>query len=384
MDDIQVNDYEGKSIWAKSSVAGAYTVKATTLDDSTVVTAAAMGDSEEGGTEIEGTLNVLDGNMTAYRPQTEGPGYGNPFAKTAVPEESEEDPGAGIRVNADTEDAADEDDLIEVELEIDPYPAPDGVTYTLKRENANITIWSNREGTGDAILDSGTEATLTFSAATKTVWVENKLGGTADLELIARADGEDIESDKVHFYPFSSVVIVLSGETDEDGHLDSGMFTILSKKFYENGYDVHYYNEDVLMQDDNPDDDPPIVEIHEAQHRFAHDIAVIGFSHGAGSAYDAAPHITPTIDFMTYLDGIRQGLGNAEDRRPNDVTYLLNIYQRNDPWLIGDDVLNPDADKNCNIDEENHLTGGLEHTDMDDDDNNLEYIYNETIERIER
>lgn len=54
MTESQVNDYEAKFIWAKSSVAGAYTIKANTVPD----------DSEESSKEIEGTLNVINVEFT--------------------------------------------------------------------------------------------------------------------------------------------------------------------------------------------------------------------------------------------------------------------------------------------------------------------------------
>jgi hypothetical protein len=81
-------------------------------------------------------------------------------------------------VNGDTETGANENDLIEVELKAEPYPAPAGLTYVLKRTNTNIKVWDS-QSMGNAILDSGTEATVTFSSDTKTVWVENPAGGTA-------------------------------------------------------------------------------------------------------------------------------------------------------------------------------------------------------------
>ena len=44
------------------------------------------------------------------------------------------------------------------------------------------------------------------------VWVENPNGGDADFELVAKGSGgNDVCSDNIHFYPFSSVVIALGG-----------------------------------------------------------------------------------------------------------------------------------------------------------------------------
>lgn len=66
--------------------------------------------------------------MTVCWPTTEVSAYNNPFQKTEIPDDEEESPGAGIRVNGDTETAANENDLIEVELKAEPYPTPSGLT----------------------------------------------------------------------------------------------------------------------------------------------------------------------------------------------------------------------------------------------------------------
>ncbi len=110
MTDEQVDAYEGTTIWVKSNTPGIYTVLASTLEESGTA-----------GKVITGTLNILSVELTAYRPQTNGPGYGNPFQKHEVPNDQEENPGAGIRINGNTETAVNENDLIEVELEVAPF-----------------------------------------------------------------------------------------------------------------------------------------------------------------------------------------------------------------------------------------------------------------------
>lgn len=269
--------------------------------------------------------------MTAYRPTTEGPAYGIPFDKHEVPEDLEETPGAGIRVNGDTE--ANENDLIEVELKAEPYPTPSGLTYVLKRQNSNIKVWDSQT-MGTAILDSGTEATITFSAATKTVWVENPSGGSADLELIARSGTTDICSDKVHFYPFTSVVVLFEGEFGVPSDPPGSGISTLALAAYTNGYDVHLYDEPDIFQSPN-DEDRAFAEIDSAvENRGVTAVAVIGYSHGGGSAYRISDRMDDdatvfNLAFTAYIDAITQPLANitAEDRRPVGSTFHVNYYQ---------------------------------------------------------
>ncbi|MDO9541335.1 MAG: hypothetical protein Q7J98_03315, partial [Kiritimatiellia bacterium] len=143
--------------------------------------------SAECGNTVTGKVIVVGKvEMTAYRPTTEGPAYNNPFQRRAVPNDLEESPGAGIRINGDSESSANENDLIEVQLDVAPFPVPSGLTYVLKRNNSNIKVWDSQT-MGAALLDSGTEATITISSSPMSVWVENPSGGSADLELIARS-----------------------------------------------------------------------------------------------------------------------------------------------------------------------------------------------------
>ena len=173
----------------------------------------------------DASIVIVKMDMTAYRSRTEGPGTNNPFARRAVPEDLEEFPGAGIRINGDSDDGdstpdrdesyvQNENDTIDVVLHAQPFSAP-GLVYTLKRSNSNtnIKVWTG-QNKGQALLGSNHETNLTFSSSAMTVWVECPTGGVADLLFEARTtNGTVLCSDKVHFYPFTSIVIAFGGRT---------------------------------------------------------------------------------------------------------------------------------------------------------------------------
>ena len=286
--------------------------------------------------------SVLSVELTAHRPYSEGPAYGNPFQDHEVPDDQEESPGAGIRINGDTETAANENDLIEVELEVAPFPVPSGVQYFLRRNNSNIKVWDNRQGTGTALLDSGTEAAFTVTASPMSVWVENPSGGSADFELVAKdSGGNDVCSDKIHFYPFTSVVIALGGENQgptDPAAANHGTFQ-LAIDLYDLGYDVHMYDEDVVV--DETDGGVAFAEVQNAvQNRNVTQIAILGYSHGGGSTHDLAENLNNngrTTAFTAYIDAVAQPDANPaqENRRPPGTAFLVNYYQENGAFELG-------------------------------------------------
>ncbi|MFO7534755.1 MAG: hypothetical protein R6X19_03575, partial [Kiritimatiellia bacterium] len=336
--------------------------------------------SAAGTCEDKIKLTVLKVDMTAYRPTTELPAYGHPFAKHAVPEGQEETSGAGIRRNGDTESATNENDLIEVELKAEPYPTPSGLTYVLKRSNSNIKVWDSQT-MDTAILDSGTEATITFSSATNTVWVENPNGGSADLELIARSGSIDICSDKVHFYPFTSIVIALGGETQNPSDPADANHGIYQQAvdLYEQGYDVHMYDEDNVGYDGAGATYDEVVSA--IQDRNVDQVAIYGYSHGGGSTYLLANLLNNNreeiisgfeIKFTAYIDAIEDtfpGDMDQENRRPPSSSFHVNFYQEGhvleDGGLDGGPINNPPgADFETNVD---NPTPTETHQTIDDD-----------------
>ena len=194
-------------------------------------------------------VTVIKVELTGHRPTNEGPAYGDPFQRHEIPDDEEETPGVGIRVNGDTEPAADENDLIEVIIDVEPFPIPSGVESFLRRSNDDITVWDSQT-MGTALLDSGTEAAVTINTSPMSIWVENPDGGDADLDLVAKdGSGNDVALDKLHFFPFTSVVVVFEGENGVPADPPVTGVSQLALDIYESGYDVHLFEEPDLGDD---------------------------------------------------------------------------------------------------------------------------------------
>jgi len=308
------------------------------------------------GGEDKVKATVVRAEITVFRPQT------FPFNEYEIPEDKEENPGAGIRINGDDDnenDVADredvsvdsENDLIKVKLEvIGSMSAPTGFEYVLKRSNGNIKVWEN--GTkGTAVLNTNDEQVLTFSGSTKDVWVESPNGGTADLYFQVRriSDGVISCEDKVHFYGFSSCIIVLGGEgqTPSDDS-EYGTF-ILGKILYLDGYDVHMFDEDKTYTEVEP-------EVRSAiEKRGVITMIVFGYSHGGGSTYIIAKYLVDeelatenTIVYTAYTDAVTNTLPwfAPETRRPPGSLYLTNRYELNTFLIHGDSVPNTEDEVN--------------------------------------
>ncbi|MGH7199115.1 MAG: Ig-like domain-containing protein, partial [Planctomycetaceae bacterium] len=279
--------------------------------------------------------SVIDPDLIAYRPQTEGLLYGKPFGKHLVPYWDEEDPGAGVRRNGDhdngnaqVEDRSitntaipGENDLIEVDI---VAPALPGLRYVLWRTNDNINVWDTPDKTDPKLLNNNTYDPLNCAGGACDVWVEwvemDPAQKSADLFLEVRTETSDprtndkpVDRDKIHFYPFTSVVIVFGGhdqepdDTDGDGSIGDiteaddptnreGIFDV-AQELYENGWDVHAYDEGAPGVDNG---DIPYAEVTSAyDNRGVVDAALLGYSQGGGLVYDVAERLHPNynVDF---------------------------------------------------------------------------------------
>ncbi|MDA3800498.1 MAG: hypothetical protein PF692_15675 [Kiritimatiellae bacterium] len=157
-----------------------------------------------------------------------------------------------------------------------------------------------------------------------------------DLEFIARVGSIDVESDKIHFYPFTSIVIALGGES-QDNPIDpaapnEGTFN-LAVDLFSQGYDVHMYGEDNVQ---NNGDGQVYDEIVNAiQMRNISNVAIFGYSHGGGSTHDLAERLntnrsaigTFSIGFTGYIDAVTQVSSSQENRRPPGSQYHVTYYQ---------------------------------------------------------
>jgi len=327
--------------------------------------------------------------MSAFRPVTGG-ASGAAFQRREVPESEELIPGAGIRANGDDDDAdgrpdrddtqvSGENDLIEVVLTVDPPIPTTGYEYVLSRTSASIRVWSAPTKETD-LLPGGSDV-LTFSSSTRTVWVECPAGGSSDLELVARSvsDGAIVASERVHFYPFTSVVIALGGENQvpADPPLDPanhGTFQ-LAITLHQRGYDVHMYDEDVVPSSGAG---AAFNEVASAvQRRAVTRVAIFGYSHGGGSTNDLARRLDAqrasigafSIDFTAYVDGIDNDSDfdvDPETQLPPTTGFHANYYQHpgcSFPQLCGGPVAG--ADLNVNV-TATPWGAGLTHFTIDD------------------
>ncbi len=343
--------------------------------------------------------------MTAYRQQSEG--YGAPFQRLAVPDASEESPGAGIRVNGDDDNGngtpdrdettvGGENDLIEVTLAVAPVTAPSGYEYALVRSSANIKVWTS-SSKGSAILDANAEQVLPFGGGgTLTVWVENPNGGSAGLDLRARpaGGGATLASDSIQFYPFTSVIIALGGEgqgpTDPPDP-NHGAFNI-AKTLYTQGYDVHMYDEDNVSSSGAGAAYNEVVSA--VQRRGIGIVSIFGYSHGGGSTYDLAERLdinrasigTFTMPYSAYIDGIENDSDidlDSERRRPLGSAYHVNYYQRNDFLIKGNSITTGGAEVDVNV-TSTPWGSGLVHTSIDDHDNVRSGVLDPLLVRVPR
>jgi len=322
-------------------------------------------------------ISVINATMTVYRPQRA------PFARIAVPDNREELPGAGIRINGDDDDGdstadrvdangvAGEDDLIEVTLEINPWPAPAGYEYVLNNNNGKIKAWTtSTKNAGSEITFTHKEAVITMTAATKTIWVEwSDAGqGTADLEWIVRkANGGAVASvDKVHFYTFSSIVIMLGGEETPfmwfDGYPAPADPAPPGASTFQSAIDLHRDGYNVLMSGENAVESDGAGAVYNAVERAVQGhkitkIAMAGYSHGGGSVQDLAGILianratigTFTIPLTVYIDAVENDSDqdmNQELNRPAGTAYHLNFCQNGS---IGDGWLDGNATNNDNL-----------------------------------
>ncbi|MBW3600495.1 MAG: cadherin-like domain-containing protein [Planctomycetes bacterium] len=322
-------------------------------------------------------VTALAAGMTAFRPQTEGPGYGAPFARTPVPNATEGNPGAGIRRNGDDDDndggenrdllptdtaIANENDLIEVEIAMPPLLGL-GQQYVLIRSNANINVWTsaNKETAGEhgAWLDNSdtdNEEVITCDEADNvcSFWVEwvsmDAAQDEANLLLVIRDPVIQVDNvvDQIRFYPFTSVVIAFGGRDENPATFENGAFQI-ARQLYQQGYDVHAYDESLVDNTERI----PYKEVESAiEKRGVDKVSIFGHSYGGGAVHvlseqlKSAPPTPPagtwSLAFTAYIDAINHDGVLAEDDLPPGTAYHVNYYETAQFGLDGTSTDDPD------------------------------------------
>jgi hypothetical protein len=340
--------------------------------------------------------------LTAYRPQTEG--YGAPFQRRAVPDGQEETPGAGIRLNGDDDNGngfadatdvavANENDLIELTLQVDPAPAPAGWEYVLGRSGPSVKVWSQPTKSG-SVLDTGDEQVVAFPSGTLTLWVEEVAAAPATIQLAARpvGGGPVVALDDVVFSPFTSVVIALGGENQgpsDPPDSNHGIFNI-AVNLHAMGYDVHMYDEDVVGSSGAGQAYDEVVRA--VSQRGIGIVSIFGYSHGGGSTHDLAERLANNagsigsfvVPYTAYIDAIENDSDidlDAERRLPPGTQYHVNYYQRSDFLIRGNSVPGADVDVNVNS---TPWGGSLVHTSIDDHTNVRSGVQDPLLLRVAR
>lgn len=393
------------------SVAGAAAV----IDANGFLTAVTTGvatvtASNAAGWSVEKDVICTAARLTAYRPQTEAAGYGLPFLRSAIARTNQISPGVGIRINGDDDNVngiadadetsvSGENDLIEVEIQLDP-PSQEGMfAYLLKRGTTGTAVWTARTKETSVFLDGAEETSLSVGVPSMSLWVENMDGNEDDLELwVKSSSGAEVLADSLHFYPFESIVIALGGENQtpsDPADANHGVFR-LAGELYRAGYDVHMYDEDnVSMTGEGAAYDEIVQAIRQ---RGISQVAIYGYSHGGGSTHDLAERLDNTrndiggfdIVFTAYIDAVAQPLALQETQRPPGSAYHVNYYQEGvssplSPWadygLDGGPMDPPGADFEVNVDADGQTQT---HYTIDDDDNVLQEIRSRLELRVNR
>ncbi len=270
-------------------------------------------------------LTVAWNEMTAYRPQNP------PLPRTEIPDNQEAVPGAGIRRNGDN----DNDNLIEVQLTMQPNPSP-GIVYCMRRANQNIKVWAASNRTGDLFLGSN-EVTITNGGV---VWVEwatmdlNQTVGTLETYIWDTTHQRTVawSTDTVNFHPYNSIVFAFGGGTTEPPDPGSGPYQ-MAETLYQEGYDVHEYNHAASAG----------AAANEAVNaiglRGQVFVGIFGHSRGGAATLELADTLGAmggnTIRFTAYIDAIQKESLCAVTVGPAQSQYHVNYYQGRDIRLWG-------------------------------------------------
>lgn len=145
---------------------------------------------------------------------------------------------------------------------------------------------------------------------------------------------------EIPFYSFKGLLVGLSGETfDNEGNIvgqaqANGVYEI-SEKLYLSGYNIGYYDEDVVGGlGEGPAYDEAKQQVETC---FVSELGIFGHSHGGGSTYNLSNRLDGnrgaigefSIPYTGYIDAIKEDSINTEDRFPASSLHLLNYYQRN-------------------------------------------------------
>lgn len=333
------------------------------------------------------TVTYVD--LTGYTPYTE------PFQLRPIPEANEETPGVHIRRNGDFDNPNNalrdwgatnyegEDDLIRVDIGTGLSFA--GLRYELERGSDDIRVWTSRNKVTQ-LVGTNNPGPITLDSNITTIWVEWVTPGTGpatsslDIRLIDNVSNNVVATDTLVFHPFRNVTIVWLGEfqnpADPPNDPSNEGMMLWAIEQYAAGYNVYAFEErDAIGAN-------AIYPAHDVVRNAVNNqgitsVALVGYSHGGGTVWMEADHLTNgqhgitnpfEIQFTGFIDAISQNgwwlggtpgtLGSVDDRPPGSQ-FHVNQYQRNWlPPLWGD---NSDGDDDI---DRSYL--GVNHSTIDD------------------
>ena len=218
---------------------------------------------------------------------------------------------------------------------------PNDETLVLERSSTNLSVWTTREKLAQSeVAFTDTRSTsLDFDEAQHiNLWVE--WTGTAPaypaISLLTAESG--VVVDRIVFHTFTSLVVALGGEGQEPQlpvNMNHGTFRVATV-MYEGGWDVLMRNEN----DVRPDGSGPVYDevVNAIRNRFVRNLAIFGYSHGAGSTHDLCERLDIrrdaigdfTVRFTSYVDAVENdgdGDTDPETRPPPASEFHLNHYQ---------------------------------------------------------
>jgi len=297
------------------------------------------------------------------------------FEASVVPEEIEEEVGAGLFRNGDDDNGSSvadnlefgtvtgEDDLVRLFVKTVPGDMA-GLKYTLLRSNEFVQVW-RRDTKLEALFDSVERPLEVELAGGGTFWLEwstmdlSAIESFVTLRVTIAETGIQISEDVIRAYPFNSVIVGLSGESASSGggsSIGNGSLHEYANQLNLGGYNVIYYDEDNV--NDGIGSGAVFDEIaRQRQEHGIQDVGIFGYSHGGGktywlSHYMNAQDLDVNLRMTAYIDAIRTNQStdsSPETRLPIGTAYHVNIYQTNGTVLTGYLVGETTADEEYDV-----------------------------------
>jgi hypothetical protein len=212
---------------------------------------------------------------------------------------------------------------------------------------------------GDTSLNKAVDSAL--ANGSQTFWVEwvgavaTSLSAVLTLEMrIPPSQGipaVSLCSDALSFYPFTSIVVIFGGNGTEPLAAGEGMF-VIAQELYEDGYDVHAYNEEDVDASELFNTTPKEEVVSAASERGVTKVAIMGYSQGGGAAHYLANQLNGIaitaglLAFTAYVDAIQHDDWDAQDVIPPGSLYHVNYYQHSGLRYLWDPINGTHVDPN--------------------------------------